>query len=103
MRSLKLLETLCRPGQTPCVARVAVTSSSLPATTLFAATKARAGRRGVARNLVWVLPVFALLAAVVIYPLANGLLLSSQRTTGSAQGEFVGFDNYVEALVRDGI
>jgi raffinose/stachyose/melibiose transport system permease protein len=86
-----------------CVARVAVTSNSLPAGVVFAATKRRLARRGNARNLVWVLPVFALLACVVIYPLASGLLLSLRRTTGSAQGEFVGFDNYVEALLRDGI
>jgi ABC-type sugar transport system permease subunit len=52
---------------------------------------------------VWVLPVFALLAGVLVYPLASGFLLSLQRTTGSVQGEFVGIDNYIEALFRDSI
>jgi ABC-type sugar transport system permease subunit len=52
---------------------------------------------------VWVLPVFALLAGLLAYPLASGLLLSLQRTTGSTPGEFVGLDNYVEALFRDDI
>jgi ABC-type sugar transport system permease subunit len=52
---------------------------------------------------VWVLPVFALLAAVLAYPLASGLLLSLRRTTGSTPGEFVGLDNYIEALLRDDI
>jgi raffinose/stachyose/melibiose transport system permease protein len=52
---------------------------------------------------VWVLPVFALLAAVLAYPLAGGFLLSLRRTTGSTPGEFVGLDNYVEALFRDDV
>jgi ABC-type sugar transport system permease subunit len=52
---------------------------------------------------VWVLPVFALLAGVLAYPLASGLVLSLQRTTGSTPGEFVGLDNYIEALFRDDI
>jgi len=56
-----------------------------------------------APSLVWVLPVFALLACVLAYPLASGLALSLQRTSGSLQGEFVGFDNYFEAVFRDGI
>ena len=51
----------------------------------------------------WVLPVFALLACVLAYPLASGLLLSLRRTTGSSPGEFVGLDNYIEALFRDDI
>ena len=51
----------------------------------------------------WVLPVFALLACVLAYPLASGLLLSLRRTTGASTGEFVGLDNYIEAVVRDGI
>jgi raffinose/stachyose/melibiose transport system permease protein len=52
---------------------------------------------------VWVLPVFALLACLLAYPLASGLLLSLRRTTGSTPGEFVGADNYIEALLRDDI
>ena len=51
----------------------------------------------------WVLPVFVLLACVLAYPLASGLLLSLRRTTGANTGEFVGLDNYIEALFRDGI
>jgi raffinose/stachyose/melibiose transport system permease protein len=47
--------------------------------------------------------VFALLACVLAYPLVSGLRLSLQRTTGLGRGEFVGLDNYVEALLRDGI
>lgn len=47
------------------------------------------------------LPVFALLACALAYPLASGLLLSLQRTTGSAEGQFVGLGNYVEAVVGD--
>jgi raffinose/stachyose/melibiose transport system permease protein len=50
-----------------------------------------------------VLPAFALLAGLLAYPLASGLLLSLQRTTGSTPGEFVGLDNYLEALFRDDI
>jgi ABC-type sugar transport system permease subunit len=52
---------------------------------------------------VWLLPVFALLACFLAYPLASGLLLSLRRTTGSTPGEFVGLDNYIEALFRDDI
>ena len=44
-----------------------------------------------------------LLAAVLAYPLASGLLLSLRRTTGSTEGEYVGLDNYIEALFRDDI
>jgi raffinose/stachyose/melibiose transport system permease protein len=55
------------------------------------------------RNSVWVLPVFALLAGALAYPLASGFLLSLRRTNGSAAGEFVGLDNYFEALFRDDI
>jgi ABC-type sugar transport system permease subunit len=55
------------------------------------------------RNLVWVLPVFALLAVLLVYPLASGLQLSLQRTTGSPQSDFVGLNNYVEAVTGDGI
>ena len=51
----------------------------------------------------WVLPVFALLACFLAYPLASGLLLSLRRTTGSTDGEFVGLGNYMEALFRDDI
>jgi len=47
--------------------------------------------------------VFALLAGLLAYPLASGLLLSLRRTTGSTPGEFVGVDNYIEALFRDDI
>jgi multiple sugar transport system permease protein len=54
-------------------------------------------------NLVWVLPVFALLVCFLAYPLASGLLLSLRRTTASTPGEFVGADNYIEALFRDDI
>jgi ABC-type sugar transport system permease subunit len=35
--------------------------------------------------------------------LASGLLMSLRRTNGSTVGEFVGLDNYVEALFRDDI
>ena len=49
------------------------------------------------------LPVFALLGGLLVYPLVSGLLLSLRRTTGSTPGEFVGLDNYVEALFRDDI
>ena len=49
------------------------------------------------------LPVFAVLAGALAYPLASGLLLSLRRTTGRRPGEFVGLDNYVEALFRDDI
>jgi raffinose/stachyose/melibiose transport system permease protein len=52
---------------------------------------------------VWVLPVFALLTGALAYPLASGFLLSLRRTTGTTSGDFVGLDNYVEALLRDGI
>ena len=51
----------------------------------------------------WVLPVFALLAGAMGYPLASGLLLSFQRTTGPTESEFVRLDNYAEALLRDGV
>jgi ABC-type sugar transport system permease subunit len=70
---------------------------------MVAALKPRGARRGRARNFVWVLPVFVLLASLLAYPLASGLLLSLRRTTGSVQGEFVGLDNYLEALLRDAI
>ena len=63
----------------------------------------RGARLANAPNVVWVLPVFALLACVLAYPLASGLLLSLRRTTGSSPGEFVGLDNYIEALFRDDI
>ena len=53
--------------------------------------------------LVWVLPVFALLACFLVYPLASGFLLSLRRTNGSTPGEFVGLDNYIEALFRDDV
>ena len=56
-----------------------------------------------AHNLLWVLPVFALLAGVLVYPLGSGLLLSLRRTPGLVQGDFVGLDNYREALIGDGI
>src|SRR4051794_9379266 len=55
------------------------------------------------RNLVWVLPVFALLAGVLGYPLASGFLLSLRRTNGSTPGDFIGLDNYREALLRDDV
>ena len=47
--------------------------------------------------------MFVLLACFLAYPLASGLLLSLRRTTGSTPGEFVGVDNYLEALFRDDI
>jgi raffinose/stachyose/melibiose transport system permease protein len=53
------------------------------------------------RNLVWVLPVFALLAGFLVYPLTSGFLLSLRRTNGSTPGDFVRLDNYLEALLRD--
>jgi ABC-type sugar transport system permease subunit len=56
-----------------------------------------------ASTVAWVLPVFALLACVLAYPLASGLVLSLRRATGVSTGEFVGLDNYAEALFRDGI
>jgi ABC-type sugar transport system permease subunit len=56
-----------------------------------------------ASNVVWVLPMFALLACFLAYPLASGLLLSLRRTTASTDGEFVGLGNYMEALFRDDI
>ena len=90
-----------------CGERVAVTSSSvrairprgvaLPHPPPSRVWLANAG------NVVWVLPVFTLLAFLLAYPLASGLLLSLQRTTGSTPGEFVGLDNYTEALFRDDI
>jgi ABC-type sugar transport system permease subunit len=52
---------------------------------------------------VWVLPVFAVLACFLVYPLASGLLLSLRRTNGTGAGEFVGLDNYIEAFFRDAI
>jgi raffinose/stachyose/melibiose transport system permease protein len=70
---------------------------------VFSTTKPRPAWRQNARNLVWVLPVFALLSGVLVYPLISGLLLSLRRTTGSAQGDFVGLGNYVEAVTGDGI
>jgi raffinose/stachyose/melibiose transport system permease protein len=54
-------------------------------------------------NLIWVLPVFAVLACFLLYPLASGLVLSLQRTSGSVPGAFVGLDNYIEAVFRDDI
>jgi raffinose/stachyose/melibiose transport system permease protein len=75
----------------------------LPASAVFAAPKPRSVRRAQARNLVWVLPVFVLLACTLAYPLISGLLLSLQRTNGSGQSEFVGFSNYIEAVLRDDI
>jgi ABC-type sugar transport system permease subunit len=54
-------------------------------------------------NVVWVLPVFALLACVLAYPLVSGLMMSLRNTNGSTPGEFVGLNNYVEALTRDEI
>ena len=49
------------------------------------------------------LPVFSVLACFLAFPLASGLLLSLRRTTGASAGEFVGLDNYLEALFRDDI
>lgn len=49
------------------------------------------------------LPVFALLARIVGDLLASRFLLSLWRSTGSSPGEFVGLDNYGEALFRDDI
>jgi raffinose/stachyose/melibiose transport system permease protein len=68
---------------------------------MSAATKPRRVRFDEALNVLWVLPVFALLAAVLVYPLASGFVLTFQRTTGSGQIEFIGLDNYVEAIFRD--
>jgi len=70
---------------------------------VFAATKPRGLGLDHARNLLWVLPVFALLACVLVYPLASGLLLGFQRTAGAGQSEFVGLENYGEAIFNDGI
>src|SRR5689334_22356661 len=84
-------------------ARVAVTTSSRSVSRVLAATKPRRARFANALNLLWVLPVLALLAGVLVYPLASGFLLSLQRTTCAGQGEFIGPGNYVEAVFRDDI
>lgn len=47
--------------------------------------------------------MFALLTGAMAYPLASGFLLSLRRTTGSTAGDFIGLDNYLEALFRDDI
>ena len=65
---------------------------------MLVAPKPRRGPPDNARNLLWVVPVFLVLACFLIYPLANGLLMSLQRTTGAGPSELVGIDNYVEAL-----
>lgn len=82
-------------------ARVAVTTSSLAGGRVLGATKRRRVRFDNALNLLWVLPVFVLLSAALVYPLASGLLLSLQRTSGSGRIEFIGLGNYIEAVFRD--
>jgi raffinose/stachyose/melibiose transport system permease protein len=80
---------------------VAVTTSSVPASVVLATPKPHRPWGEYARNLLWVMPVFAVLAAFLIYPLASGFVLSLRRATGTVQGDFVGPDNYVEAVVGD--
>jgi raffinose/stachyose/melibiose transport system permease protein len=54
-------------------------------------------------NLLFVLPVLLILATFLAYPVISGLLISLHRTTGMDAGQFVGLDNYAEALFRDPI
>ncbi|HEY3083772.1 MAG TPA: sugar ABC transporter permease [Chloroflexota bacterium] len=63
----------------------------------------RAALASRAVDLLFVLPLLLLLATFFVYPVLSGLLLSLRRTNGMTPGDFVGLDNYAEALLRDAV
>ncbi len=54
-------------------------------------------------NLLFVLPVLAVLLVFLFYPIVLGFIVSLHRTNGMTQGDFIGLENYAEALFRDAV
>src|SRR6266536_2097363 len=100
-------QTRCTPRRTSYVERVAVTSSSVPASrprgVALACPPARCAWTANAGNVVWVLPVLAFVGRCPGLPAGKRAAAEPAAYTGSTEGEYVGLDNYIEALFRDDI
>jgi ABC-type sugar transport system permease subunit len=62
----------------------------------------RPGRERVV-DLLFLLPVLALLAAFLAYPLVYGIVLSVHDTQGFELGDFVGLEHYARAILGDAV
>jgi ABC-type sugar transport system permease subunit len=60
-------------------------------------------RREGAIDLLFLLPVLAILAGFLLYPLAYGVVLSLHDTQGFDLTNFVGLDNYAHAIFGDAV
>lgn len=63
----------------------------------------RRSRREGAIDLLFLLPILALLAAFLVYPLVYGVVLSLSGTRGFSLTGFVGLDHYARAILGDAV
>jgi ABC-type sugar transport systems, permease components len=63
----------------------------------------RRSRREGATDLLFLLPILALLAAFLVYPLVYGIVLSLHDTRGFDLTGFVGLDHYARAILGDAV
>jgi raffinose/stachyose/melibiose transport system permease protein len=63
----------------------------------------RRQRREGAIDLLFVLPVLAILGGFLVYPLVYGIVLSVHDTKGFDLASFVGLDNYARAIFADAV
>lgn len=63
----------------------------------------RRQRREGAIDLLFVLPVLAILGGFLVYPLVYGIVLSVHDTKGFDLASFVGLDNYARAIFGDAV
>jgi ABC-type sugar transport system permease subunit len=63
----------------------------------------RSSRRERGIDLLFLLPTLAILAGLLLYPLAYGIVLSLHETRGFDLAGFVGLDNYAHAILGDAV
>ncbi len=63
----------------------------------------RHSRRERAIDLLFLVPILAILAGFLLYPLAYGIVLSLHDTHGFDLAKFVGLDNYARAIFGDAV
>lgn len=63
----------------------------------------RLPRRESAIDLLFLLPLLAILAVFLVYPLAYGIVLSVHDTKGFDVNQFVGLDHYARAIFGDAV
>ena len=62
-----------------------------------------APRRESAIDLLFLVPILALLAVFLLYPLVYGIVLSLHDTQGFELTTFVGLDHYAHAILGDAV